>query len=122
MFFGVGHPLIQEQGIPNSCFLLSCTPVKKKQKKKERKEKKSLSKWTGLGKNNKSDKTELWFKPELEEVAPPGAGFFLACKDFGRMFYHSFLAFFFFFFQCGDQLAHTNSTLCARISLQWLST
>ena len=29
--------------------------------------------------------------------------------------------FFFLFFKDGDQLAHTDSTLQARISLQWLS-
>ena len=46
-------------------------------------------------------------------------GFFLACEGFGRMFDHSFPAC--AFFLIGDQLTHTNYTLYAKISPQWLS-
>ena len=49
--------------------------------------------------------------------------FFLACEDLGRKFDHSFPAsafFSFLFLLSGNYLAHTNSTLYARISPQWL--
>ena len=47
-------------------------------------------------------------------------GFFLACKNFGRMFDHSFPTYA-FFFKSEDKLVHTNSAFNARISPQWLS-
>ena len=53
-------------------------------------------------------------------VVVTGGGFFLACEDFGRMFDNS-LPGLRFFFLSGDYLAHTKSTLSARISPQWLT-
>ena len=53
-----------------------------------------------------------------------GGGFFLACKDFGRMFDHSFpaCAFFFYNFFYVEICSRTLIPLfCARISPQWLS-
>ena len=51
-------------------------------------------------------------------------GFFLTCLDLGRMFDNSFPAYVFFlllFLFSGGSVEHTNSTLYARISPQWLS-
>ena len=53
-----------------------------------------------------------------------GGGFFLACEDLGRMFNYSPPVLFLFFvvvFRTGGWLMHTNSTLYARISPQWIS-
>ena len=51
-----------------------------------------------------------------------GGGFFLTCKDFGRMFDCSFpVCFFLSFFLSGHKLTLTDSTLYVRISSQWLS-
>ena len=52
----------------------------------------------------------------------PGDGIFLAARIWGEgSVIHSKPTLFFFFFLSGDQLAHTNSTLYARIGPQWLS-
>ena len=53
-----------------------------------------------------------------------GGGFFLAVGMLGEGSSIPRLRFFFFFsssFFSGDQLAHTNSTLSARMGPQWLS-
>ena len=56
-------------------------------------------------------------------ISTPG-GFFLPCEDFGRMFDHSFPARTVCFFSGEggvETIAHSNFTLYARISPQWLN-